>query len=278
MPEEKADHTMESLKLKDLHLNVRQPQKLRRFYESLGFRSKDLGDAIVLSAGDQPILYLHETAKPRRHETGLYHFAILLPTRGALANLLHHIIESQIPVDGASHHHVSEAIYLRDPEGNGIELYADTPASTWWEGNRLIMDTNRLDIEDLLGARTADGPYPGLPQGTTLGHLHLHVQDLDKSRTFYREHLGLSETMSYTQAWFLARDGYHHHIAVNTWLPGKPCPKEEGSPGLARYTVLLEDTLFHTLFPQVTEDRITLTDPDNLRVTLQKANRSVPTS
>jgi catechol 2,3-dioxygenase len=165
---------------------------------------------------------------PQQGRLGLYHFAILLPDRAALGRFVAHLAEIGARA-GASDHLVSEAIYLRDPDGLGIEVYADRPRASWRAvDGQLQMDTAPLDLDALVQA--AGGvPWSGMPAGTRVGHVHLHVGDLEKAADFYHAALGLDKIVwSYPSALFLSAGGYHHHLGVNTWAgAGAPRPTEQ---------------------------------------------------
>ncbi|HKE92090.1 MAG TPA: VOC family protein, partial [Gemmatimonadales bacterium] len=181
-----------------------------------------LGD----QAGERPLIELREragaTPVPRRGRLGLYHFAILLPDRAHLGRLLRHLAELGERA-GMSDHLVSEALYLSDPDGLGIEVYADRPRASWrMNGNELAMATDPLDVDDLLNAAGTER-WSGMPAGTVIGHVHLYVGDLDQAATFYHDGLGLDKMVSsYPGALFLAAGGYHHHLGTNTWAAGAP--------------------------------------------------------
>ena len=167
--------------------------------------------------------------------TGLYHLAILYPSRAELADALRRVIEAGIPLDGTADHGVSEALYLSDPDGNGVELHADRPRSQWnWRNGQVAMTTEPLDFDSLL-ASTEGQPAPSsVPPQTDLGHIHLHVADLSAAERFYHEFLGLAVTQrSYPGALFLSAGDYHHHLAVNTWAGGQSPPGN--SIGLISY-------------------------------------------
>jgi catechol 2,3-dioxygenase len=154
---------------------------------------------------------------PAPGTTGLYHVAILLPDRAALGRFLAHLVRIGARL-GASDHLVSEALYLRDPDGLGIEVYADRPRSTWrWANGELAMATEPLDTASVIAAGRGE-PWTGMPAGTVMGHLHLHVGDIGTASRFYHDALGLDPTVwSYPGALFLSAGGYHHHLGVNTW-------------------------------------------------------------
>lgn len=148
---------------------------------------------------------------------GLYHFALLLPTRADLSQVVKHFIRKNVRF-GAGDHLVSEALYLNDPDGNGIEIYADRPDRNWqWDNGEVTMTTNPVDFDDLLKEPAADS-WTGLPKGTVMGHIHLQVNDLGNNKSFYVDGLGFSVVNRYGgEALFLSDSGYHHHIALNTW-------------------------------------------------------------
>nr|WP_106781016.1 VOC family protein [Lysinibacillus timonensis] len=173
-------------------------------------------------------------------QTGLYHFAILLPTRKDLGNFIQNIVEQNVRI-GAGDHHVSEAIYLYDPDGNGIEVYSDRPEDSWiWQNDFVYMTTEQVDIPSVL--RDADGAWNGLPEGTVMGHIHLSVSDLTASEKFYTEALGYDVVTRYgNQALFISTGKYHHHIGLNTWNSAGGRPAPENSVGLKSFTIVLEN-------------------------------------
>lgn len=157
---------------------------------------------------------------PRRGQLGLYHFAILLPTRVDLGRFARHL-SSLGEHAGAADHGVSEALYLTDPDGHGVEVYADRPPSTWKRANgELVMSTDSLDLTDLVDAAGPEA-WTGAPPGTVIGHVHLRVADISRAEAFYQQALGFDPTVwSYPGALFLAAGGYHHHVGLNAWSPG----------------------------------------------------------
>lgn len=172
---------------------------------------------------DRPLLHLvgrPGSVPALRGANGLFHFAILLPERAALGRFVSHLRSSRVPF-GASDHLVSEATYLTDPDGLGIEVYADRPRDAWLRVNGgLAMATDPLDLRSVMAAG-AGAPWTGAPAGTTMGHMHLHVGDLDEARRFYHDALGLDVTSStYPGALFLSAGGYHHHLGTNVWGSG----------------------------------------------------------
>jgi catechol 2,3-dioxygenase len=225
------------------------------FYQDrLGFQviEKDGGRA-VMGVGNHPLVTLVEKkdAPPRaphgagRGTTGLYHFAVLLPDRRSLANLLYHLAETETPVQGAADHGVSEALYLADLDGNGIELYRDRRRGEWPKDDlgRLQMGTDELDIDNLLlELRGGVDPWQGMPDGTVIGHIHLQVRDLNEAEQFYTRVLGFQIMQRYgSGAIFVSAGGYHHHIGLNVWAGVGAPPPPEGAVGLRWFEVCLPD-------------------------------------
>jgi catechol 2,3-dioxygenase len=196
-----------------------------------------------LGAGEVELVELVEQpgAAPARGHTGLFHVALLLPDRPSLARWLAHAIRGRVQLTGLSDHYVSEAIYLRDPDEHGLELYADR-ARELWAGQVRRMGTWPLDVQDLLSVLDdpADEPFDGLPDGTTVGHVHLCVADIPESVAFYRDVLGFDLMLQFgDQAAFLSAGGYHHHIGVNTWESRGAAPPPPGSAALRHATIVL---------------------------------------
>jgi catechol 2,3-dioxygenase len=179
-----------------------------------------------------------------RRATGLFHLAILLPSRADLALALARVAAAQWPLDGASDHLVSEALYLSDPDGNGIELYRDRPREEWRRnGDELAMATLPLDLDDVMSAvGGAVEAQPEVPAGTRIGHVHLQVADLGPSESFYRGVLGFDVTVrSYPGALFVSAGGYHHHIGLNTWHSARGRPPAAGAVGLRHFEIVVSD-------------------------------------
>jgi catechol 2,3-dioxygenase len=192
-----------------------------------------------------PLVRLHERrgAKrvPSQGRIGLYHFAILVPERAALGRFVAHLAEVGARA-GAADHLVSEALYLHDPDGLGIEVYADRERDTWQSsGGELRMATLPLDLPGLVAA--ADGArWSGMPAGTTMGHVHLHVGDLARASGFYHAALGLDTMVwSYTGALFMAAGGYHHHLGLNTWAGADAIAAREDEARLLAWQLVLPD-------------------------------------
>ncbi|MGM9949838.1 MAG: VOC family protein [Lysinibacillus sp.] len=176
--------------------------------------------------------------------TGLYHFALLLPTRKDLGNILQHFIQHHVRL-GAADHEVSEALYVNDPDGNGIEIYIDRPEEEWvWTREGLVhMTTEQLNVQQIL--EEADGNWSGLPSGTVMGHIHLSVSDLAKTEEFYTNVLDYQVVCRYGgQALFISTGNYHHHIGLNTWQSNGSPALPDHAAGLKSYTVVLKDEAY----------------------------------
>jgi catechol 2,3-dioxygenase len=217
-----------------VHLQISDlPRSLDYYTGVLGLvvQERRAERASLGAAGSPPVLHLVErkgvAAVPRRGRFGLYHFAVLLPDRVALGHFAAHAFRLGLR-PGMADHAVSEALYLNDPDGLGIEVYADRPRSSWaYRNGEVVMTTDPLDIADLL-AVGQDGVWSGAPKGTTIGHVHLHVGELSSAEKFYRRALGFDITVSgYSGALFFSAGGYHHHLATNIWSPGPSVGDDE---------------------------------------------------
>ena len=211
----------------------------------LGFRivEQSPGRAELAAQGDEKVLIeLRERpgarAVPRRGLLGLYHYAILLPDRASLGRFLAHLAELGVYA-GMSDHLVSEALYLTDPDGLGIEVYADRPRASWKHADRqLTMATNPLDVPDVIAAARGE-PWTGMPAGTQVGHVHLYVGDIAQAEAFYHLGVGFDKMVwSYPGALFLSAGGYHHHLGTNTWAAGAP-PAQDNDARLLEWTVVV---------------------------------------
>jgi len=208
-------------------------RSLSYYGQVLGLRARNTTDtsALLTAHGDErPLVTLYTrpgVARARRGAFGLYHFAILLPDRPALGRFAAHLASLGVR-PGMADHLVSEALYLSDPDGLGIEVYTDRPRDTWQRhGRELAMTTDPLDIGSVIAAGR-DETWTGAPPGTTIGHVHLHVGDLEQAEAFYHGSLGFDKTVwSYSGALFMSAGGYHHHLATNTWSPGPPASEAE---------------------------------------------------
>ncbi|MDQ3855683.1 MAG: VOC family protein [Chloroflexota bacterium] len=230
-------------------LTVADLERSVGFYtEALGFEALEQDGAVaVLGTATSPLLLLvaHAGARPWPQGaysfTGLYHFAILLPTRAGLGRWLRHWLDLGYPLPGQGDHLVSEALYLSDPDGNGIEIYRDRPRGEWrWIGGQVQMATDPVDIRGLLTEAEAAGePWTGLPEGTRIGHVHLQVGDIAQARDFYHEILGFDIVAQMPSALFVSAGGYHHHIGMNTWHSRGASPAPSGTAGLRCFTLEL---------------------------------------
>jgi catechol 2,3-dioxygenase len=211
-----------------VRLQVGNLERSLEYYTTvLGFRVLSRTDAVAVLGADgesTALVTLHERRGarpvPRRGLLGLYHFAILLPNREALGRFVAHLAEMGAQA-GSSDHLVSEALYLSDPDGLGIEVYADRPRAEWKaDGLQIAMATEALDLRSLV--RAAGGaPWTGMPAGTVIGHVHFHVGDIGEAAAFYHSALGFDKTAwSYPGALFLSAGGYHHHVGTNVWAAG----------------------------------------------------------
>jgi catechol 2,3-dioxygenase len=231
-----------------VRLQVADLSRSLAYYERvLGFRTLDRSGAIATLGpvdADTPILELREKPGvqpvPKRGRLGLFHFAILLPERAALGRFARHLSDIGAYA-GMSDHLVSEALYLTDPDGLGIEVYADRPRSTWpYEGRELALASLPLDVHDLVAAG-GETRWTGMPNGTTMGHVHLHVGDLDQGAAFYHAALGFDKvSWSYPGALFMSAGGYHHHLGTNTWAAGAP-PASENEARLIDWELVVPD-------------------------------------
>jgi len=231
--------------LGSVSLTVTDLDRSVAFYRDvLGFQETSRqGASSWLAAADGPVLVeLHERRdaipKPRR-STGLFHFAILVPSRAALGRSLRRLAARQWPLSGVADHLVSEALYLNDPDGLGIEIYRDRPRDTWRRTNgELAMATDPLDLQAVASEPGADTPWQGLGSGTVIGHLHLHVSRLDEGEAFYCGEIGFEPVVrSYPGALFVSAGGYHHHLGMNTWVGEGAPPPPENAVGLQSFTV-----------------------------------------
>jgi catechol 2,3-dioxygenase len=222
-----------------VHLQVSDLARSLEYYQRvIGLHAERIADdsAVLTARGDNRPLVILRTrpgvTRGRRGAFGLYHFALLLPDRAALGRFAAHLSAQNIQA-GMADHLVSEALYLWDPDELGIEVYADRPRATWqYRDRELAMTTDRLDITGLIAAGHGQ-TWEGLPKNTTIGHVHLHVGDLDEAESFFHRALGLDKTVwSYPGALFLSAGGYHHHLGTNVWSSG-PAPAADQARLLA---------------------------------------------
>jgi catechol 2,3-dioxygenase len=228
-------------------LVVRDLDRVARYYEeTIGLhRMATVGDTAHFGDGRTVLLVLRQRnvdPEPLGF-AGLFHTAFLMPTRSDLAHWLRRAIKLGVQFDGASDHNVSEALYLTDPEGNGIEVYADRPRDAWsWKDGEVAMSTDPLDVQGLVETVANDAPAAErIPQDTIVGHVHLRVGVIAEAESFYRDAIGLDVTRRYPGATFYASGGYHHHIATNIWR-SRNAPKRSGSTtGLASFELIARD-------------------------------------
>lgn len=232
----------DTARIQRVDLTVRDLDRELAFYrDTLGFRLHHMGERTAELGGDAPFLGLHEDpeAPPRpRVASGLYHMAILLPTREALGGMLRKLAPRRI-LEGASDHAVSEALYLSDPERNGIEIYADRPREAWREeGGAIAMSTQAMDVEGVLAMSPTE--LAEVPGATRMGHVHLQVGDVLAAEAWYRDVIGFDVTARYgPQASFLSAGGYHHHVAVNSWQSRGAPPSKGDELGLKSFSIVV---------------------------------------
>jgi catechol 2,3-dioxygenase len=269
-----------------VRLRVADVDGLAAFYErvvGLGAVERE-GDLVRVGPEDgEPLVELVSAPgapAPPSFSTGLFHLAILVPDRAELARSLRRVADAGWRLTGASDHLVSEALYLQDPEGNGIEIYRDRPRDQWAEDRgELRMATLPLDLDDVLGEFDGDEQGAnGMPAATTMGHVHLQVADIPAAEAFYNRGVGLDVMVrSYPGALFLSAGGYHHHLGANTWQSEGAPPPPEGALGLDRYELVFPDAasrddaagrLADTGDPVELSEGVLATDPSGNRVLL----------
>ena len=236
------------LSLGPVHLTVADLERSLDYYRSaigLELVGQDGAEASLGSGGTE-LLHLVESpgAAPAHGRTGLYHFALLVPTRPDLAAWLAHAARDRVPLVGLSDHYVSEALYLSDPDGHGIEIYCDRPREVWEGKVDIRMTTQPLDVDDLFAELDdpATAPFSGLAAGTVMGHVHLRVAEIADTVRFYRDVLGFDLMAQLgSRAAFLAAGGYHHHIGANTWESAGAPPPDRGMAALRHATIVLND-------------------------------------
>ncbi|HTE59805.1 MAG TPA: VOC family protein [Solirubrobacteraceae bacterium] len=275
----------DTLRLGAVHLTVSDLDRSVAFYQdALGLRGQRRADPVAaLGAGGEDLVVLHEEpgARPAGRHAGLFHFALLFPSREELARAVQRLAVSRTRLQGASDHGVSEAIYLSDPDGNGIELYADRPRDAWPPappGERVGMYTRALDLDDLLATIAGEQPVPRAGAGLRMGHVHLHVGDLDSARAFYVDTVGFEVMASMPSALFLAAGGYHHHLGANTWRGEGVGPAPAGTVGLREWTVVLDPDALAALAERLAAaglgDGDVVADPWGIRLRLVRAPSS----
>jgi catechol 2,3-dioxygenase len=235
------------MRLGPVHLTVTDLDRSIRFYEeSIGLHSRRRADGeAALGAGGEDLLVLVEEpdARPAGRHAGLYHFALLHPSRLELARAAGRLAATRTPISGASDHNVSEAIYLPDPDGNGIELAADRPRERWGDLSdpTAIGGPTPLDLPGLLATVDGEEVQERASPELVVGHVHLHVGDIDRALEFWRDAVGFEVMTRFPSAAFIAADGYHHHLGLNTWRGEGVPPQPDDVVGLRHWTIVHED-------------------------------------
>jgi catechol 2,3-dioxygenase len=236
----------DSLRLGPVHLTVTDLERSIPFYESaIGLQlARREGAGAALGAGGEDLLVLTEQPDARhagRH-AGLYHYALLFPSRLELARAAQRLIATRTPVTGASDHKISEAIYLPDPDGNGIELAADRSREHWGDLSdpTALGGPEPLDMVSLMALVEGTEPPAGAPSELRMGHVHLHVGDVEEALRFWRDLIGFEVMTRFPSAAFIAAGGYHHHLGLNTWRGEGVPPMPEGSVGMRHWTIVLD--------------------------------------
>jgi catechol 2,3-dioxygenase len=268
-----------------VHVTVSDLDRSLAYYGStVGLAVLEHGPGFAsLGAGEVELLGLveEEGARPATRNTGLYHFALRVPERVDLARWLAHAARDGVPLLGMSDHFVSEAIYLTDPDGHGIEIYHDRPRVAWEGLVASRMTTDPLDVADLMRELDdpAAEPFDGLPAGTDMGHVHLQVADVAATIDFYRDVLGFDVMAElFGSAAFLAAGGYHHHVGANTWHSLGAPPPPPGTAALRHATIVLPDTAERDRVaarvaeaggePEARDDGVLVRDPSGIRLLL----------
>ncbi|WP_025725638.1 VOC family protein [Acholeplasma granularum] len=256
-------HTSEFMQVTDVTLMVSDINKSLEFYqEKLGLKlinkqdnRYDLGtytNKHLLTLINNPL------SSPKQRTTGLYHFALLLPSRAHLGQFIQHMIETKTQVTGGADHGISEALYLDDPDGNGIEIYADKAKKDWPRFDEVV--NSPMDYQDLVNNKVNE-PFTKIPDETIMGHIHLHVANMDMARNFFINVLGFQNTMEYgPKAAFVSDNGYHHHIGFNVWnginIPNNP----SNVIGLKSYTLYVPKNAYEALKERLTTFKVVLGD------------------
>lgn len=280
----------EKLSIFSVDLNVKNLEGMTAYYkDKIGLsvlEETSNHTSLGIEADNQVLVNLIKTGKKESpaKKAGLFHTAFLLPERKDLGNVLFALLQKEVPIEGASDHGYSEAIYLTDPEGNGIEIYRDKAREEWdiQPDGTIKGVTEQMDAEGVLASRD-DQLVDLFPKGTSIGHVHLSVAELSASQSFYTEVLGMQLKYEFgAQARFIAAGGYHHHIGMNTWMGSNVPKRERDDMGLTRFTLsvttdeqmiqLKENLKVHKVtLDDESETLITVTDPNGIRVTVTTA-------
>ena len=265
-------------RIQSIDIRVRDLKDSLNFYSDLnGFKIVDQNDfeAILSSTGVLPyiIKLTEDKSAPVRIKgsTGLFHMAFLFPNRKELARVFMRLFKNNIKFQGFSDHLVSEAIYLSDPDGNGVELYTDKPRDQWQESHgQILMDTLPLDLSKVTSELDDPEIWNGIHPDTTLGHIHLNVSELKKAEEFYNEILGFRITNTqFPKALFLGAGGYHHHIGSNTWMLDKRAKADENSLGMTSFTIRIPDDNYINLISERAEENKLNVFSDNKSVLIK---------
>lgn len=244
---------------------ARDAQAMSKFYQSVvGLRElANSGGRITLGVGDRALMEIEQSAAVRPDDpraAGLYHTAFLLPSRGDLGRWIKHAMANRVQLTGAADHLVSEALYLNDPEGNGIEIYADRDPTGWnWDGDKVRMANSALDAEGIVGSANGLPDWSGAPDNSLIGHVHLRVGDANEAEEFWNNEIGFDTVLEYgSQAVFLSTGGYHHHIGANSWQSRGAGPRDKDRTGLQWVELLQKGPVAERSFadPWGTEIRI----------------------
>lgn len=271
-------HTKNQMFISNVALLVKDLNESKDFYQNVLKMSvkNETQDSLDLYAGPTKLITLIGNSNASRVQTlGLYHFALLLPSFADLAHIVKHFIDVKYPLTGASDHGVSQALYLNDPDGNGIEIYADRKKEDWpLEGGKTSMYTDHLNFNELMKLLPNE-PYEQMPEKTVMGHLHFHVNTINDGKKFFVDVLGYDVIISYGRdsALFLSDQEYHHHVGLNIWSQATSF-RQQNQTGLMGYTLLVPPLYKESLLTRLKENNFELTnnqftDPLNQKVTLE---------
>ena len=267
------------------------PRSVDFYTRVVGLRLLTEGDEVAVLGAEHgvPLLHLtlvHDAVPEPPGSTGLFHVAVLVPARRDLAAVVRRVARAGWRFTGASDHGVSEALYLRDPDHLGLELYWDRPRELWPytpDGSRIAMVSDPLDLDDLLATHPEEEPASHLPEGTVVGHVHLRVSDVDRATSFYRDAAGFDVVATMPMAAFLSAGGYHHHVGLNAWESRGGAPPPPESPGLrlVEFEVADLEPVASRLAAHETPvtrdgDLLTLHDPDRAPLAFVERHRSSP--
>jgi len=267
-------HTSEFMQVTDVTLMVSNIERSLKFYqENMGFKLLNKNDNLYELGTHTGIklikLMYNPLATPKMRTTGLYHYAILLPSRKDLGKFIKHMIETKTQVTGGADHGISEALYLDDPDGNGIEIYADKPKDAWPTFDEVV--NKPMDYQGLVNLAD-DTKFTKIPDATIMGHIHLHVASIQNGRKFFIDTLGFQNTMEYgPHAAFVSDLGYHHHVGFNVWngqnIPNNP----DNTVGLKAYTLYVPSDRYDALLTSLKDAKIAL-EKDKDRVFVKDLN------